>query len=359
MTPNKKRLVFFENWIDPVAEGILAGQPDIDLSRLSYAGARAENDGVMRLAHGYQIAPRTELQEPWFGDAALLARCPQLLAISSTGAGFDMVDVDACTAAGVIVCNQSGTNKEAVAEHALGLMLALAKKIALSDKVMRRGGDIDRYNFIGGDLRGKTVGLVGLGHIGRRTAELCRGLFGMTVLAFDPYLSAEEVTARGGQKVGLDELLARSDFVSVHCPRNAETLGMFERTRLRQMKRSAYFINTARGGIHDEDALAEALSEGWIAGAGLDVFLQEPVPPDHKLLAFENVLANPHIAGMTTEAMHDMAASAAEQWIAVLNGQMPARLANPEAWPLYAQRFEALLGFRPAAGPPTGRIQNV
>jgi D-3-phosphoglycerate dehydrogenase len=347
MAPNKKRLVFFEKWIHPVAETILAQQPDIDVSRLSYADPRADSDGIMRLAHAYQIAPRTELQEPWFGDAALLARCPQLLAISATGAGFDMVDVDACTKAGVIVCNQSGTNKEAVAEHALGLMIALAKKIAQSDKVMRRGGNQDRYGLVGSDLLGKTVGIVGMGQIGTRTAELCRGLFRMTVLAFDPYLSADAIAARGGEKVDFDTVMARSDFVSIHCPRNDETLGMVDRARLRQMKPSAYLITTARGGIVDEDALAEALGEGWIAGAGVDVFLQEPTPPDHKLLAFENVLASPHIAGMTHEAMHDMAAAAAEQWITILNGQMPPRPANPEAWPLYAERFERILGFRP------------
>ncbi|HEY0181935.1 MAG TPA: hydroxyacid dehydrogenase [Rhodopila sp.] len=351
MPPNKKRLVYFENWIDPVGERILSEQPDIDLVRLSYGDPVADNDAEMRLAHAYQIAPRTELKEPWFGDAALLARCPRLLAISSTGAGFDMVDVAACTAAGVIVCNQSGTNKEAVAEHALGLMLALTKKIAQSDKVMRRGGDLDRYGFTGGDMRGKTVGLVGLGHIGTRVAELCGGLFSMTVLACDPYLSAEQVTARGAVKVDMDTLLALSDFVSVHCPRSAETLGMFGRAQFERMKPGAYFINTARGGIHDEDALADALGANRIAGAGVDVFLQEPAPADHRLLAFENVIANPHIAGMTREAMHDMAAGAAQQWIALLAGEVPPRMVNPEAWPLYSDRFEDLLGFRPAPLP--------
>ncbi len=348
MTPNRKRLVFFEKWIDPVAERILGERPDIDLRKLSYADPKTDNDAVMAGAHGYQIAPRTELQEPWFGDAALLARCPNLLAISSTGAGFDMVDVDVCTSAGILVVNQSGTNKEAVAEHALGMMLALSKKIAVADKVMRRGGDLDRYGFIGGDLRGRTVGVVGLGQIGTRTAELCRVLFGMTVLAYDPYLDAETIIARGAQKVSLDELLARADFVTVHCPRSDETLGMFNHARLRQMRPDAYFINTARGGIHDEDALADALEQGWIAGAAADVFLHEPAPPTHRLLAFENMIANPHIAGMTQEAMHDMAANAAEQWIALLSGEVPPRLANPEAWPRYAQRFSEILGFRPA-----------
>lgn len=347
MTPNRKRLVYFERWIHPEGERILSAQPDIDLVHLTYDAPRADNDAAMRLAHAYQIAPRTELREPWFGDAALIARCPNLLAISSTGAGFDMVDVDACTAAGIIVCNQSGTNKNAVAEHALALMLNLSHKIMMSDRRMRAGGDLDRFGFNGHDLRGKTVGLVGIGQIGTRTAELCNGLLGMTVLACDPYLGAEEVKRRGATKVEMDELLARADFVSVHCPRNNQTFGMFSHARFAQMKRDSYFINTARGGIHDEDALADALEAGLIAGAGLDVFLHEPVQPDHRLLRFESVVTSPHLAGMTVEAMRDMAAGAAEQWIAILAGQVPPRLANPEVWPRYAERFEAILGFRP------------
>src|SRR5207248_3197006 len=244
--------------------------------------------------HGYQIQPRGELRAPWFGDADLLARCPSMLAISSTGAGYDMIDVEACTEAGVIVVNQSGTNWEPVAEHALGLMLSLSKKIAQSERAMKRTPDLDRRAYAGNNLRHKTVGVVGIGHIGRRIAELCAGLFNMTVLAYDPYLTGEQIAARGATKVELDELLRRADYVTVHCPRSTETFGMFGRAQFMAMKRSAYFINTARGGIHDEAALAEALSEGQLAGAGLDVFLQEPPDPNHPLLAFDNVIASPH-----------------------------------------------------------------
>jgi D-3-phosphoglycerate dehydrogenase len=348
MAANIPRLAYFENWMDPVAERLLGARPDIDLVRLEYAAPEAENWAEMTRAHGYQIAPRTELKAPWFGDTALLARCPALLAISSTGAGYDMVDVAACTAAGVIVCNQSGFNKEAVAEHALGLMIALAKRIAQSDKAMRRVRGLDRWAYAGNDLRGKTVGIVGIGNIGTRCAELCRGLFGMTVLACDPYLTAEEIAARGGIKVELDELLRRADFVSVHCPRSDETFGMFGAAQFALMKPTAYFINTARGGIHQEDALVAALGEGRIAGAGIDVFLHEPPPPDHPLLTLDNVIASPHIAGITQEAMHDTAAAAAEQWVHIFKGGVPPRLVNPEAWPHYSARFERLLGFRPA-----------
>lgn len=347
MATNVKRLAYFEKWVDPVAETILGARDDIELVQRRYADPDGDNAAVMARIHGYQIAPRTELREPWFGDADLIRRCPSLLAISSTGAGFDMVDVQACTAAGIVVCNQSGSNKEAVAQHALGLMLALSKNIGITDRAMRRDRDLERFAYTGRELGGRTVGIVGIGQIGTRTAELCRGLFGMTVLACDPYLTADEVRARGAAKVSLEELLAAADFVSVHCPRNDETFGLFGEAQFAAMRPTAYFINTARGGIHDEAALEAALVAGCIAGAGVDVFLKEPPEPDHPLLRLPNVIATPHIAGITEEALRNMAAAAAEQWIQLFQGRVPPRLVNPEAWPLYSRRFEAEIGFRP------------
>ena len=347
MTANVKRLAYFSEWIDPVALQVLGKRPDIELIGLDFATPEVENWQALSRAHGYQVLPRGDLREPWFGNAALLARCPRMLAISSTGAGYDMVDVDACTEAGVIVVCQTGTNKEAVAEHALGLMIALSKKIGVTDKALRTGTYVDRYAFTGNDLLGKTVGIVGLGHIGTRVAELCKGLLRMRVLATDPHLTADEIERRGAEKVELAELLATSDFVTVHCPRSAETLGMFGAAQFAAMKRSAFFINTARGGIHGEDALATAIGAKYIAGAGVDVFLKEPPPSSHPLLAFDNVIASPHIAGVTHEAMHEMARAAAEQWIDLFAGDVPPRLVNPEAWPAYCQRFERELGFRP------------
>jgi D-3-phosphoglycerate dehydrogenase len=180
---------------------------------------------------------------------------------------------------------------------------------------------------------------------------LCRGLFDMTVLAYDPFLTAEQIAARGGTKVELDELLRRSDYVTVHCPRTKESFGMFGRAQFALMKPTAYFVNTARGGIHDEDALAEALREGRIAGAGLDVFLKEPPDLDHPLLGFDNVIVTPHNAGMTDESVLEMVTATARQWIAIFDGKAPPRLVNPEAWPRYAERFAERLGFPPAALP--------
>jgi D-3-phosphoglycerate dehydrogenase len=347
MIANIKRLAYFERWIDPVALQMLDACPDIELLRLDYAAKADDNWQALSSVHGYQVSTRGDLQAPWFGDGKLVARCPNLLAISSTGAGYDVIDVEACTAAGIIVCNQTGSNKEAVAEHTLGFMLSLSKKIGLSDRGLRQTGSVDRYNVVGNDLYGKTVGLIGLGHIGTRVAQLCKGLFGMTVLAYDPYLTAETVAQRGARKAEFEELLALADFVSVHCPRNDETFGMLGHEQFALMKPTTFFITTARGGIVKEDELADALSRRQIAGAALDVFLKEPPPPDHPLLAFETVIATPHIAGMTQEAMQTMAAYAAEQWVTIFRGMVPPRLVNPKAWPLYADRFEKLLGFRP------------
>jgi D-3-phosphoglycerate dehydrogenase len=346
MAVNRKQLVYFERWFDPIAEEILRAQDDIELVCLHYDGSREENWHAFATACGYQVGARTELVEPWFGNADLLSQSPDLLALSSTGAGYDVIDVDACNAAGVIVCHQSGTNSEPVAEHAIGLMLSLTKRIGQTNRALLRGSATNRFELIGNDINGKTVGIVGIGQIGRLTAKYC-GAFNMRVLAYDPYLSTQQIAERGAIKVDLPTLLAQSDFITVHTPRNRETIGLFGAAEFARMKPTAYFINTARGLIHQEDALLAALKTGQIAGAGIDVFDIEPPPPDHPLLQLDNVIATPHIAGATAEATYAMSKAAAEQWIALLRGHVPPRLANPEAWPRFSDRFEAIIGFRP------------
>ena len=347
MTATIKRVAFFERWLDPVAEQILSDCPAIALTRLGFDDPVDANRDILRRMHGYQVATRGDMRGPWLADAALIEACPELLAVQSTGAGFDVIDVAACTRAGIAVCNQAGSNKEAVAEHTLGMMLGLSKRIAVADKGLRTAAGVERYEQIGNDIHGKTIGLIGLGHIGTRVAEICSTLFGMEVLACDPFLSEETVAARGARKVPLAELLGRSDFVSVHCPRNAETYGMMGRAAFEQMQRHAYFICTARGGIVIEEELAAVLKDRLIAGAGIDVFLEEPPAHNHPLLQFDNVIATPHTAGMTHEALREMAASAARQWVALFSGDAPPHLANPEVWPRFAERFEDQLGFRP------------
>jgi D-3-phosphoglycerate dehydrogenase len=344
MSDNRKRLVFFESWMDTSAERLLGQRSDIELVRLGFARPPEENWPELERAHGYQILPGAELHEPFFGDRGLIARCSNLLAITSTGAGYDMIDVDACTEAGILVSNQAGANRDAVAQHVLAMMLGLTKRIIQSDRALRRGRDWDRMDYTGQQLNGKTVGIIGVGNIGTLVSRLCGGLFGMSVVGYDPYLTAQQFAERGAKPVDLEALLARADFVSVNCPLTGETRGMIGADTFACMKPSAYFITTARGGIHDEAALVAALTHGQIAGAGVDVWLTEPPPLDHPLLAFDNVLVTPHIAGITEEARTNMAIGAARQWIAIFQGERPPRLVNSEAWPRFAVRFENLFG---------------
>jgi D-3-phosphoglycerate dehydrogenase len=346
------RLVYFDQWTDPVAGDILAEHGDIEVARLEITGDIDANWSGLERSHGYQSLIRTELArnpgvaEQWICGPDLLARCPDLLAVCSAGAGYDIIDVDACTAAGVIVCNNSGPGREAVAEHALGFMLALAKKIVLADRMIRRDVIQDRMPLRSSELLGKTLGIVGVGQIGGRLIELCAP-FEMEVLAFDPYLSDDEAIARGATKVELDELLKRSDFVQLNCPLTRETEGLIGREQFALMKPTAFFVTTARGPVHDETALYDALVSGTIAGAGIDVFHDEPPDPSHPLLSLDNVVASPHTAGITVEATRAIAVATAEQWITIFAGKVPPRLLNPEAWPAYSERFDARFGVRP------------
>lgn len=354
MAVRRARIVLFDRWTDDAAAlPILDKADNIDVERLRYDDDEGHNWSVMRTAHGYQISARVELREPWYATRDLIARTPELLAVSSTGSGYDVIDVGACTRAGIIVCNQTGSNARAVAEHAVGLMLTLSKRIVTTDRIVRAFEGADRLSVRGNNLEGKTVGIIGLGNIGRITAAICSNGFGMEVLAYDPYLTEAEIVARGAVPATWRDVFTSSDFVSVHCPRNDETFGRIGREEFDLMKPSAFFINTARGGIHREDDLVEALRAKRIAGAGLDVFLHEPPSPDHPLMQFDEVVANPHVAGMTTESLTQMSVYAASQWLDIFSGKVPPRLVNPEAWVLYSRRFEDAFGFAPDPLPST------
>ncbi|MCP3418824.1 hydroxyacid dehydrogenase [Bradyrhizobium brasilense] len=348
MTVNNKRVFYVKYLAHEIYVDILKKRPDVRLDRLENETPEATFAPVLADAHAYQIgAARDELAPHFHAHAELLKRAPNLLIVSSNGAGFDPVDVDACTAAGVLVVNQSGGNANSVAEHALGMMLTLSKRIIQSDRRLRREANVNRNDLIGNELKEKTVGIIGLGNVGRRIAELCRGLLHMKVIAYDPYLTADEMAKRGGEKVELDDLLRRADFVSISCPLDKNSRGMIGARQFALMQPHAYFVTTARGFIHDEKALEEALRDKRIAGAGLDVWDKEPPPPDHPLLQFDNVLASPHTAGVTREARINMGRIAAEQILDALDGKRPPRIINPEVWPVYARRFERAFGFMP------------
>jgi D-3-phosphoglycerate dehydrogenase len=348
MSVNSKRVFYVKYLANPIYIDILKARADVRLDPLENESPEADFAPILEAAHVYQIgAARDELAPHFHVHADLLKRTPNLLIVSSNGAGFDPVDVDACTAAGVLVVNQSGGNAHSVAEHALAMMLTLSKRIIQSDRRLRRESNVNRNDLVGNEVEHKTVGIVGLGNVGRRIAALCSTLLGMKVLAYDPYLSAEEMAARGGEKVELDELLRRADFVSISCPLDKGSRGMIGAREFALMQPHAYFVTTARGFIHDEDALLGALRDKRIAGAGLDVWSKEPPPPDHPLLQFDNVLASPHTAGVTTEARQNMGRIAAEQVLAALDGKRPPRVINPDVWPHYAERFRKAFGVTP------------
>jgi len=348
MSVNNKRVFYVRYLAHPIYTEILKARPDVRLDRLENETPESEFAPVLSAAHAYQVgAARDEIAPHFHVHDDLIKRAPNLLIVSSNGAGFDPVDVDACTRAGVLVVNQSGGNANSVAEHALGMLLTLSKRIIEADRALRRDRDVNRNALIGNEAQGRTIGIVGIGYVGRRIAELCNGLLGMKVLAYDPYLSADEIAARGAAKVGLDDLLRRSDYVSINCPLTKESRGMIGARQFALMQPHAFFITTARGFIHDEDALLQALKEKRIAGAGLDVWSREPPPPEHPLLQFDNVLASPHTAGVTREARENMGRIAAEQILGALDGKRPPRIINPEVWPHYSERFARAFGVAP------------
>jgi D-3-phosphoglycerate dehydrogenase / 2-oxoglutarate reductase len=347
MKDNVKRVFYVRYVAHPCYLDIIAQRPEIRLDKLENDSADDVAEPIIAAAHAYQIgSARDELNLRFHVQRELIARMPNLLVISTNGAGFDTVNVKDCTDAGVLVVNQTGGNAEAVAAHVLAMVLMLSKQIVQTNHALRRGTMADRSAFMGSDVKGRTIGIVGIGNVGRRVAELCRGL-GMQVVACDPFLDEKTIAARGGIKVTLDELLRRADFVSINCPLDEGTRGMIGAREFALMQPHAYFITTARGFIHDERALVEALRAKKIAGAGIDVWDKEPPAAEHPLLKFDNVIASPHTAGMTREARANMGRIAAEQLVMTLDGKRPPRIVNPQVWPAYAKRFEATFGFRP------------
>jgi D-3-phosphoglycerate dehydrogenase len=254
-------------------------------------------------------------------DRAALAAAPLMQVAARLGVGFDAVEVPALTERGVPLMVVGIANARSVAEHAIFFLFALAKRAQEMQRRVRTGiGHERRAGEFPVELSGKTLLVVGFGRIGTRTAIRCKA-FEMDVVVYDPYVAVETIQAAGYEAAPeLDVALARADFVTIHCPKNTETLGLFNAARLARMKPGAYLVNTARGGIVDEAALADALKSGHLAGAALDVFDPEPPDPAHPLLQMETVLASPHMAGVTAEAWAAMAVTTANNILSVLDG---------------------------------------
>lgn len=247
---------------------------------------------------------------------AAIAAGTRLEVIGRAGAGVDTIDVDAATERGIIVMNTPGGNTTAVAEHTLALLLALARRVAVADATLK-AGRWEKNRLQGVELLGKTLGILGLGRIGGEVARRALG-FRMQVLAYDPYLTREAAERLGVDSVELDELLTRSDFITIHTPLTGDTRHLIGEAELARMKPGVRLINCARGGIIDEAALARALASGQVGGAGIDVFEQEPPPADHPLLRFEQVVLTPHLGAATDEAQSAVALAIADQVADVL-----------------------------------------
>lgn len=325
-------------WINPIFDELIEATPELALQRL----IRADEAGVwsgLRRTNAYHItAAKDELPSQWFANQALIEQCPQLLCVSSGGAGYDTVDVEACTRAGIAVVNQAGANANSVAEHTFGLLLALSKRLIESNRRLRTDRGFAREDLMGEEIHGSTLGIIGLGVIGERTARVANG-FGMRVLAYDPYLDAETVRNRGAEPASLEQLLGAADFVSLHCPLTASTRHLMGAEQFAAMKRGAIFLSTARGGIHDEAALFDALSRGHLAGAGLDVWEVEPPPHESPLLRLEQVIATYHTAGVSHGGRRNVARSSALQIQAMLRGERPPHLINPQVWEHFIERL--------------------
>lgn len=264
----------------------------------------------------------------------VLESCPRLRCVARYGVGLDLVDLPAATRLGIPVIYAPGVNRDSVAEHTLTLMLATSKHLFRMDASLRDGKWRDDIPRNIRELKGQTLGIIGVGNIGTCVARIA-GAFGMTVLGCDPYVSAEELARRGARAVGMPELLKVSDIITVHTPLTDETRGMINERVFELMKSGAIFINTSRGPVVDERALIDALRSGKLAAAGLDVFEEEPLHRDNPLLNLPNVIVTPHVAGLSENADRGICLHIAEQILMVLRGDRPTTVGNPE---LYAGR---------------------
>jgi D-3-phosphoglycerate dehydrogenase / 2-oxoglutarate reductase len=316
MATNKKKILITESMSQP-GRTLLREREDIDLVEFPNMISAGDFEAMLRRqapVHGVALGATR------FGEPELEAS-KDIKVVTRIGVGYDAVDVPALSRRRVPLMVAGTANSPSVAEQALFMMLTLAKRAVEMHALVRDGAWASRLGLLPYDLFGKTVLIVGFGRIGTRTVKRCLAME-MNVLVYDPYKPAAEIKAAGCEPVAdLDAALPRADFVSVHCPKTPETVGMFNAARLQRMKPTAYLINTARGGIVEEKALYDALVSGKLAGAGLDVFEQEPPPRGHSLFELPNVIMAPHVAGVTREAVDRMSEQTARNILSALDGE--------------------------------------
>ena len=293
---------------------IVEAREDVEGVPYDVTGLKAELHRLLEDAAGVALSVQP------FSDPELDAG-RNLEVVARIGVGYDAVDVPALTRRKLPLMIAGTANSVSVAEAGVFLRMSLARRGAYMDRMVKEGRWRDRYSDLPVDLYAKTALVIGFGKIGSRSAKRLAAME-MNVLVYDPYTYSETIRGMGYEPVGdLDEGVARADFITIHCPKTPETIGLFNAARLARMKRTAFLVNTARGGIVDEKALYNALSEKRIAGAALDVFDQEPTPADNPLLTLPNFLAAPHMAGVTREAVDRMAIVTAQNLLSVLDGK--------------------------------------
>jgi phosphoglycerate dehydrogenase-like enzyme len=290
----------------------------------------AEDSSEEALLQIVENAVGLVLRGDGIGSARVIETAGDLKVIGRSGVGFDNVDIQAANARKIPIIITPGANSQAVAEAALTFMLALCKKMTHWDRQLKRGNWRSRFEQSSGDLEGATLGIIGFGRIGRKLAELIQ-TFGMTVLAYDPFVAEDEASVLGTDLVDIEELLKRSDFVCIHALLNEDTRGLINKARLDLMKPGSFLINLARGAIVESlDVLYDALTQGPLAGVGLDVFDPEPPDVNHPIFKLDNCLTSPHAICMSKQAMYRSFKMMAEDMAAVLEGRPPRFLANPE-----------------------------
>src|SRR3954468_3457931 len=286
---------------------------------------QARDEDMLAEAVGQSVAAITGV-EPW--TRRVIESAPLLKIIARTGVGYDAIDLDAANSSGVLVCTTPGANHHSVAEAAIGMIVGALRRFAFADRQMRTSGWNPRP--YGVELRNKSVGVIGTGLVGREVVKRLQG-WEVEILVSDVVRDQAFADRYGARYVELAELFPAADVVTVHAPLLPSTHHLVSETVLRSMKPSAYLINTSRGPLVDEAALATALKEGWIAGAALDVFETEPLPSDSPLIGLPNVMLTQHIAGVTWESMQAMTAMAVDSVVAVLRGEVPRTAVNPNA----------------------------
>jgi len=315
MTTNKKKLLVTES-LSPRGRALFAERGDIEVIEFPNMISASDFEALL---HAQAPVHGVALGATRFGERELDAS-QDMKVVARIGVGYDAVDVPALSKRKVPLMTAGTANSPSVAEQALFMMLTLAKRGVELHALVKTGAWATRLGLLPFDLFGKTLLIVGFGRIGSRTAKRALAME-MTVQVYDPYKSAEEIAAAGCEPVSdLDAALPHADFISLHCPKTPETTAMIDARRLSRMKPTAYLINTARGGIVVEAALYDALVAGRLAGAGLDVFEQEPPPLGHKLFDLPNVIIAPHVAGVTREALDRMGEQTARNMLSALDG---------------------------------------